>query len=154
MIISSIFLYLECHQLLNIISVYPPAVMVTHQVSFSLYPYYYKEYSAWWYTGSPLCGHVQNKAQNIPLQQGIPSIVSHNIFHCLPWWMTLATTLDMDVELCLELWSVHLWAVVFSAKLHIQSIKKDVRIAFVTPWNRRISIFMVCLDTFKHLLEI
>ena len=40
------------------------------------------------------------RRQNIPLQQGIPSIASLNIFHCLPWCMTLATSLDMYIELC------------------------------------------------------
>ena len=43
--------------------------------------------------------HIQ-KAQNIPLHQGIPSIVSINIFYCLLWCLTLATPLDMNIELC------------------------------------------------------
>ena len=58
------------------------------------------ECSTWWYSSNPLPGHIQKKAQNVPLQQSIPSVVSFNVSHCLPWRVTLAMSLDMSTELC------------------------------------------------------
>ena len=66
----------------------------------------------------------QKKAQNIPLQQGIPSIVSLNIFHCLPWCMTLATSLDMNIELCLVHFALEsaLWQRLIAIKVELELV--------------------------------
>ena len=65
------------------------------------YGYSFAFYDTWWHLSSSLCCHVQKKAQNRPLQQGIPPyIVSINILYCLLWCVTLTTSLDMNIELC------------------------------------------------------
>ena len=45
-------------------------------------------------------GHIPKKAQNVPLQQSISSVVSFNLPYSPQWCATLATPLDMNNEFC------------------------------------------------------
>ena len=50
---------------------------------------------------APPLATFRNRLKTYLLQQGVPSIVSLHLFHCIPWCVTSAMSLDMNIDLSL-----------------------------------------------------
>ena len=81
---------------------------------------------------APSAATFRGMPQNIPLQQGIPFLVSFNMFYCLPQCVPFAMSLDMNVQLCFSLLCLREQICSLAA---IKHCKHRIRILVCVTWQ-------------------